>query len=369
MGRRRAGHHQRAVTRTLLLLDDAPILGGAEFFALKLARWLADERSAEWRSTVATPVRSEFAERSRLAGIPVEPVPFPALAPRAALAMPGALRRLANVLREARDCGTLVVANTARAQAYAAAARLLVRHPPVVVNLVHEQETAARRSAQLVLRRVGHVVAVGANNAAVYQRALPGCAIGRLNNILMPQDLGAAVARRRDQRRAGPPTVGVIARLIPEKGVLELVDELASRPDSWHELRVAAPPQDPAYTARLRGRIGALGLDDRVALLGRVDDVPAFLGGIGVLVVPSTGNEGQPTVILEALAAGVPVVVRRPVWSSDFDGLPVASYETPGELAVALAASPEPTGAAELERRFGPDQALAALEAAAEAAT
>ena len=77
-------------------------------------------------------------------------------------------------------------------------------------------------------------------------------------------------------------------------------------------------------------RISELGLTDRVRLVGETDDVPGFLGSVDVLVVPSVGKEAQPTAIIEALAHGVPVIVRDPLYSPDFEGLPVASSRDGG---------------------------------------
>ena len=95
--------------------------------------------------------------------------------------------------------------------------------------------------------------------------------------------------------------------------------------------------------------------------------MPGFLGSIDALVVPSTGKEAQPTAIIEALAHGVPVIVRDALFSPDFDGLPVAPYGTPSELATSCA--PAVSGAGRrADRRFGPDQAIAGLEAAAQLA-
>ncbi len=289
---------------------------------------------------------------------------FPTSRRCAAARWPGGIRDMARVLREARSSGALVVANTARAQAFAAAARPGVRDAPPVVNLVHEQDTAARRSAKAVLGRVGRVVAVGANTAAAYERALPGRRIGRLNNFLDPDELDRAAAQRVPRTAARPPVVGVLARLIPEKGLVELVEELASCPDDWSALRIGGGAQDPAYAERLAAAIDRLGLGDRVELLGHVAELPEFFAAADVLVVPSTGHEGQPTAILEALAHGLPVVVRAPIWSPDFAGLPVSRYATGEELGQALRLRPEPAPADELQRRFGPQQALDALVAA-----
>lgn len=348
------------MTERLVLLDDAPIVGGAELFAIRLGTWLAAEPN-DWDVTIVCPDPGPFAERVRGAGLRAQGARFPDLTLTAALRWPGGIRDVAHVLREARASGALVVANTARAQAFAAAARLSVRAAPPVVNLVHEQDTAARRSAKVVLGRVGHVVAVGANTASAYERALPGQPIGRLNNFLDLVELDRALATRSPRAGDAPPVAGVLARLIPEKGLVELVEELSMCPDDWSTLRIGGGAQDAAYAAALRGVIDLLGLDRRVELVGHVEDLPAFFASVDALVVPSTGHEGQPTVILEALAHGVPVIVRAPIWSPDFDGLPVARYAAGDELGDALRLRPEPASGDELRRRFGPQQALDGL--------
>jgi glycosyltransferase involved in cell wall biosynthesis len=132
---------------------------------------------------------------------------------------------------------------------------------------------------------------------------------------------------------------------------------------------VAGGRQDAAYAESVERRIGELGLEGRVRLIGETEDVPGFLSSVDVLVVPSTGKEAQPTAIIEALAYGVPVVVREALLSPDFEGLPVTSYGTPEDLGAALRA-PRPAAAhmAELISRFGPDQAIAGIDAAAQLA-
>ena len=119
------------------------------------------------------------------------------------------------------------------------------------------------------------------------------------------------------------------------------------------------------YAERLRAAVDDAGIEHRVSLLGRVEHLPGFFADVDVLLVPSTGHEAQPTVILEALAFGRPVIVRRPIWSRDFDGLPVTPYSTAAELATALSETMGPPSASELQRRFGPEQALTAILEAA----
>jgi glycosyltransferase involved in cell wall biosynthesis len=57
----------------------------------------------------------------------------------------------------------------------------------------------------------------------------------------------------------------------------------------------------------LERRIGALGLQDKVHLLGLRSDIPAILGAADVFAM-SSDYEGNPLAVLEAMAAGTPVI-------------------------------------------------------------
>jgi glycosyltransferase involved in cell wall biosynthesis len=339
-------------------LDHAPILGGAERFALKLAV-AASARDPAIRCVMVCPEQSELAARSRAAGFEVRHADFPAVSPpspRAPAAIIALYRLMAGMPRSA-----IIVANSARAQAYAAAASLLSRDRRPIVNLAHEQDTAGRLVARATLRRGGALVAIGANAARTYERALPGVRVHKINNVLDEIELeSAALARARAVRLA------VLARMIPEKGILELLDEAATCCELWSTLAIGAPPQDLTYEARVNARIAKLGLAGRVRLLGAVTDVPGFLDAADVLVVPSTGHEGQPTAIIEALARGLAVLVREPILSDDFGGMPVRAYRGAEDFGAALTALRAWLAPVEdMRRRFGVDQAINGLLEAA----
>jgi glycosyltransferase involved in cell wall biosynthesis len=123
-------------------------------------------------------------------------------------------------------------------------------------------------------------------------------------------------------RRRAPAswTLGMAALFRPRKGVEILVEALAGlRRDGCDvRLRAIGPFETPEYEAEVRALVDRLGLDDAIDWTGFVSDVPAELARIDVLVLPSLFGEGLPMVVLEAMAAGVPVV------ASDVEGVPEA---------------------------------------------
>ena len=345
------------------IVDDAPVLGGAELFALRLAGVLAERGDTV---SVATPATGSLADPVRSAGLTTVALGLPRLKPATSVRWPAGIWQTRRLLSELAENDTIVVANTAGAQAYCAAAAATLGRRVRLVHLVHEQLTADRRSARLVLGRSGAIVANGSNTLAAYEAALGRTDIGKLNNFVDVDAIAAGACPPPAGASGARPVVGVLGRMTPEKGVVEAVEELAQSTASWSRCLIAGPTQDARYAAIVAARIDALGLADRIEVLGPVE-VLEFIDRLDVLLVPSTGTEGQPTVVLEGLSRGRPVVIREHMASADFDGLPVVSYRDAATLQVALNGLPE-VGAAsrsEIARRFGPDQAITTLQAAA----
>ena len=99
-------------------------------------------------------------------------------------------------------------------------------------------------------------------------------------------------------------------RLYRLKGVLDLFEAAARVGRTRHvELRLAGSLADWEYVAQLRKAADDLGIADRVAFLGLLDEqaLQRELGTAAVLVLPSY-QETAPMVIVEAMAAGVPVI-------------------------------------------------------------
>jgi glycosyltransferase involved in cell wall biosynthesis len=344
-------------------LDDARVFGGGQREVLALAQFVARCRSAV--AVVACPEASELAERCRSVDIRVVDARFPDLGLRGARRIVRAVRDLRRLLAKL-DTEAVIVGASLRTQVYAHAALAGRREHARIVHFMPEQDSAARMSARALLRRYGAVVVVGDNAARAYAEHLEGIHVHGVNNFLAPQVLEMAPRTPRPPLDGRAPTIGAMARLIPEKGVLELIEELALEPRVWTTLVVGGDRQDEQYVRALERRIAELRLRDRVSLLGPVEAHDEFFSQIDVLVVPSTGKEGQPTVIVEALAHGRPCIVREPLWSAAFDGLPVLPYrsaDTLGKLLEGLESTE--VSRDELVSRFSPKQALEAIEAAA----
>jgi len=96
-----------------------------------------------------------------------------------------------------------------------------------------------------------------------------------------------------------------VGRLSKEKDHLTLIDALSFLPGQQRPslLIVGEGPEQKAIMDRVR----ALGLLDRVIMLGQKEYIEPFYA-IADVVVISSHSEGSPNVLLEALAAGVPVV-------------------------------------------------------------
>jgi glycosyltransferase involved in cell wall biosynthesis len=106
--------------------------------------------------------------------------------------------------------------------------------------------------------------------------------------------------------------VCVVARVERSKNIelfLRAAGRIGEQADSSHFL-VVGPDSSTEYTSSLKDLAHGLGLAKRAHFLGARDDVAALLGQSDVCVI-SSDHEGFPTVGLEAMAAGIPIVATR----------------------------------------------------------
>ena len=116
------------------------------------------------------------------------------------------------------------------------------------------------------------------------------------------------------QPTTAPVRFGCVGRLYRAKGVLELTRAAVAIPRTvpFH-LDIRGPQIDDdsrAYAAALRNAAGG---DPRVTIGPGVHshDIPALLAAYDVLLCPTVGFENGPTIALEAMAVGTPIIASR----------------------------------------------------------
>jgi glycosyltransferase involved in cell wall biosynthesis len=114
------------------------------------------------------------------------------------------------------------------------------------------------------------------------------------------------------------PTIGYLARMIPGKGLVTIVDAfiaLRSRGKVAAKLRIAGSmlDSDVPLVKRLKAKLEANRLGDQVEWLPNVtrEEKIRFLQSLTCFSVPATYGEAFGLYIIEALAAGIPVVQPR----------------------------------------------------------
>jgi glycosyltransferase involved in cell wall biosynthesis len=107
--------------------------------------------------------------------------------------------------------------------------------------------------------------------------------------------------------KPAPLTIVSAGRLVPWKGFATLIEVMAQLPN-WHLVILGDGPERKV----LQGRIDALGLSNRVELLGNVtrEEVFAWCRAADVFVL-NTSFESFSFQIVEAMAAGVPVITTN----------------------------------------------------------
>jgi glycosyltransferase involved in cell wall biosynthesis len=160
------------------------------------------------------------------------------------------------------------------------------------------------------------------------------------------------------------PVVLAVGRLSAEKGHADLLEAVARVANPRFQLVIVG---DGPERQRLEQHIARLGLHGKVILAGHRPEVAPFYAAAAMLALPSH-SEGSPNVVLEAMAAGVPVAATNvggvpEILEHERTGIIVPARD-PGAMADAiqrLLARPQDgcalAGAArgEVEARFTPE--------------
>lgn len=326
---RRVGRRTQSA-RTVVIASNSAGLYGSDRVMLETARGF---HSAGRRVVVLVPETGPLVDL--LLEIPVEvgivrtPVIRKSLL--SPLRLPGfaadcarALLSHARLLRSLR--ADLVVVNTMTIPVWTAAARLTGAD---VVCHVHEAERSASRPIRWALAApltlADRVVANSDFSRQSYLASIPSLE-GR-SSVVYNAVAGPPAPSEPRAQLDGPVRLLFIGRLSERKGAMVAVEALAALRDAGVDARLSMAgaifPGYEEFERRLHARIGDLGLDDAVDLLGFTSPVWPVIDRHDIVLVPSVVEESFGNTVIEATLA------RRPVVASGFSGLREAARELP----------------------------------------
>lgn len=199
----------------------------------------------------------------------------------------------------------------------------------------HQHHRACSLFSSVKRAQHGHIgQVVGVSQAILDTHLQQGCfghvpPSGR-HVVWNPVALQAVPLPRPARHTGAPHTFGFIGRLVEEKGIHTLLDACRLLPPTGWRLRIAGQvgPQQQGLQQLLQGL--------PAELMGFVDPAQ-FLAGIDTLVVPSIWLEPFGLTILEAYAAGVPVIGAASAGVAEIVGAMATGALVPPGNAPALA--------------------------------
>jgi glycosyltransferase involved in cell wall biosynthesis len=167
----------------------------------------------------------------------------------------------------------------------------------------------ARAAYKMALARSRPLMIAVSRSVRSYHCEHLGWDPSRISVVLNGIEIDRFPYSERAQTAGRSVVVGTAARLVPDKGIADLLQACAEmrRRGTDLVLRLAG---DGSYRQELTQCAHALGLGAAVQFLGSVSEMEAFYRTLDVFVLPSH-SEGLPRVVLEAMASGCCVVATR----------------------------------------------------------
>jgi glycosyltransferase involved in cell wall biosynthesis len=255
------------------------------------------------------------------------------------LALPHALRFAAALRRDRPDA---LLVGTWKKLFWASLAARLAGVPRVVARVGLEGDGPRGLKYRVALAHWVDAVVVTAAPLRPPLTALPGWTDARVAVIHNAVHASAPHLPRNAVRAAlgiapEAPVVGAVARMCAQKRLDRLLRAVALLPGDVHCVLAGDGPERAALAALAQ----ALGIGGRVHFPGWRDDRDDVLAALDVFAVTSD-REGMSNAMLEALAAGVPVV-STPVSGAAEALEPLADDTAPGVVAAGF----EPAAVAE----------------------
>jgi glycosyltransferase involved in cell wall biosynthesis len=131
----------------------------------------------------------------------------------------------------------------------------------------------------------------------------------RVKTIYNGLDIDSWGLRSSVPRPSGRTAIATVGNIRPVKGHDVLIRAAASVAREFPEVvfSVAGDVLDPEYFQGLQGMLQEFSLTDRFHFVGAVTDLQSYLSAADIFVLPSR-SEGFSNAIVEAMAAGIPVI-------------------------------------------------------------
>jgi len=294
------------------IIDNLNLLGGAQKMTLLFAQ-LATQNGIDFTVVSLEDKRPNITLKTELEKTGARVVVFSAKT----LLATGRLARLVQFLR--REKFDVIHTNLTYANIVGTTAGRLA-NTPVIAGLRNTKTQSSRYHQlrftleSLTLRHLaGALMAVGQATAAAHQPRFNRKSIHVVPNAITLPPLPSAAERAalRAGLLANPtrPLLVAVGRLTEQKGYADLLEAVALVKRS-HPAVALVIAGEGELRPELTAHIERLGLADHARLLGARNDVPALLAA-GDIFVSSSRWEGLSNAILEAMAAGLPVVATR----------------------------------------------------------
>lgn len=314
--------------KTVAIIAGQLVVGGAE---RQLFLWLSNLDRGKFKPVVLTlhPEHDDYWEEPIEAlGIPLLRVPQKT----------NRLQRVSEVVKLLRPFKPdLIHGWHFFASAYAGLAARFLGVP--CVGGIRSSYAANQRNLEtfLVQRFCDAVVANSSSAAQAYRSSLGnrGQPVFTVTNAIVDSYASREMVREELSARFGLPGDKVwicsIGRMEPLKRfdiLLEMARRLGATHGNFHFVLIGDGPEK----TRLEGLAESIGVTERVTFLGEVPNAANWMKGMDVFCFPST-SEGLPNVIMEAAAAGLPVVAwKMPFIEELLPDESMALLSKPGDL-------------------------------------
>jgi glycosyltransferase involved in cell wall biosynthesis len=183
-------------------------------------------------------------------------------------------------------------------------------HSPTARDTTHRWRNYASQAIEkLSLYRVQRLISVSRSLSRHMQ--MQGYSEKLIS--VVPNGVPKSDLLRDASRPTGDWRIGTVALFRPRKGLEVLLEAIAALRSQNVRVRLHAvgPFETPEYEATIHEQVRRLGLSEQIDWIGFTPDVAGELSRMDLFVLPSLFGEGLPMVVLEAMAAGVPVVGTR----------------------------------------------------------